>query len=35
VDRAIDPAAAEQRGIGGVDDRIDGELGNVAAHDFK
>src|SRR5258708_19162680 len=33
MDRAIDTAAAEQRGIGRVDDRVDGQPGDVAALD--
>ena len=35
VDRAIDPAAAEQRGVGGVDDGVDRERGDVGDHDFE
>src|SRR5204862_6742611 len=30
VNRAIDPAAAEQRGIGGIDDRVDLPAGDIA-----
>ncbi len=30
VDRAVDPAAAEQRGVRGVDDDVDGLPGDVA-----
>jgi hypothetical protein len=33
VDGAVDPAAAEQALIGGVDDGVDVELGNVALDD--
>jgi hypothetical protein len=33
VDRAIDPATAEQRGVGGVDDRIDGKPSDVGELD--
>jgi hypothetical protein len=31
MDRAVDPAAAEQRGVRGVDDRVDCETRDVAA----
>src|SRR6185369_11247914 len=31
MDSAIDPAAAQQRGVGGIDDSIDLQLGDVAA----
>src|SRR5437762_528154 len=31
VNRAVDSAAAEERGVGGVDDGVEGELGDVAA----
>lgn len=34
MDRAIDAAAAEQRRIGGVDDRVDGERGDVGDDDL-
>ena len=30
VDRAVDPATAEQAGVGGIHDGVDGELGDVA-----
>jgi hypothetical protein len=33
VDGAIDPTAAQQRGVGGIDDRIDGKPGDVAKFD--
>jgi hypothetical protein len=34
MDRAIDAAPAEQRGIGGVDDGIDIQPGDVACDDL-
>jgi len=34
VDRAVDSAAAEQGRVGGVDDRVDVLLGDVAADRF-
>lgn len=34
MDRTVDAAAAEQRCIGGVDDRIDGERGDVGDDDL-
>ena len=34
MDGAVDPAAAEQRGVGGVDDGFNGELGDVGDDDF-
>ena len=33
VDRAIDAAATQQRGIGGIDDRVDGKRGDVPLDD--
>src|SRR5581483_8663100 len=33
VDRAVDAASAQQRGIGGVDDRVYGERRDVGAND--
>jgi hypothetical protein len=33
VDRAVDPAAAEQAGVGRVDDRVDLQRGDVALED--
>ena len=35
MDRAIDAAAAEQRAVRRVDDRVDVERGDVGHHDFK
>ena len=35
VDGAVDASAAEERGVGGVDDRVDGELRDVALHDLE
>jgi hypothetical protein len=35
MDGAVDPAAAEQRLVGGVDDRIDAERRDVGDHDLE
>jgi hypothetical protein len=35
MDGAVDPAAAEQRPVGGVDDRIDRERRDVGDHDLE
>ena len=35
MDRAIDAAAAEQRGIGGVDDGVNAKRGDVGDDDFE
>ncbi len=34
MDRTVDTAAAEQGGVGGVDDRVDGERGDVGDDDL-
>jgi hypothetical protein len=34
VDGAVDPAAAGERAVGGVHDRVDGERGDVGADDL-
>jgi len=34
MDGAIDAAAAEQRGVGGVDDGVNAERGDVGDDDF-
>jgi hypothetical protein len=35
MDRAIDPAAAQQRRVRGVDDRVDRERGDVGDDDLQ
>jgi hypothetical protein len=35
VDGSVDSTAAEERRIGGVDDGVNPELGDVAAEDFE
>jgi hypothetical protein len=34
VDGAVNPAAAQQRAVGGVDDRVDRQVGDVPFDDF-
>jgi hypothetical protein len=34
MDRAIDPATAEERGVGGVDDGVDVECGDVGLEEI-
>src|SRR3954470_14130381 len=35
VDRAVDPAAAQQRGVCRIDDGVDRERGNIGDYDLK
>jgi hypothetical protein len=35
VDRSVDSTAAEQRAVGGIDDGVNVELGDVGDHDLE
>ena len=35
MDRAVDTSPAEQRGVGGVDDGVDGKFGDVGLKDLE